>query len=205
MSDVCGPHHSTLTCMRRGRGPRGPLQVVGHAQGGGHSLPRGEAGARLQVRPQPTPQDSRFRPLICSHMSSLLLQCKVRWCFACFMHSSCITVMQSLPCKAYQCLPGARTSLMYHHGCAHSHYGCIRGCRDTTKEFMGAMPSVYDRILSCFALGLGYPEDFFREVRSLLSHGPFLWVPCDLHDTLPCAGALHGVCTEVLRCTCSTK
>ena len=60
------------------------------------------------------------------------------------------------------------------------------------------MPSVYDRILSCFALGLGYPEDFFREVCSLLSHGPFLLVPCDLHDILPCAGALHVVCTEVL-------
>ena len=27
------------------------------------------------------------------------------------------------------------------------------------------MPSVYDRILSCFALGLGYTEDFFKEVR----------------------------------------
>jgi isopenicillin N synthase-like dioxygenase len=40
----------------------------------------------------------------------------------------------------------------------------MRGCRDTTKEFMEAMPSVYDRILSCFALGLGYPEKFFREV-----------------------------------------
>ena len=30
---------------------------------------------------------------------------------------------------------------------------------------MGAMPNVYDRILSCFALGLGYPEGFFKEVR----------------------------------------
>jgi isopenicillin N synthase-like dioxygenase len=37
--------------------------------------------------------------------------------------------------------------------------------RDTTKEFMAAMPSVYERILSCFALGLGYPEDFFKQVR----------------------------------------
>ena len=32
---------------------------------------------------------------------------------------------------------------------------------------MGAMPNVYDRILSCFALGLGYPENFFKEVHSL--------------------------------------
>ena len=42
---------------------------------------------------------------------------------------------------------------------------CWRGCRQTTKDFMGAMPNVYDRILSCFALGLGYPEGFFKEVR----------------------------------------
>ena len=67
------------------------------------------------------------------------------------------------------------------------------------------MPSVYDRILSCFARGLGYPEDFFCEVCSFISHGPFIWVPCDLHDTLLCAGALHVVCTKLLRCTCSTK
>ena len=39
-----------------------------------------------------------------------------------------------------------------------------RGCRQTTKDFMGAMPNVYERILSCFALGLGYPEEFFKEV-----------------------------------------
>lgn len=37
-------------------------------------------------------------------------------------------------------------------------------CRDTKKKFMAAMPSVYDRILACFALGLGYPEDFFKRV-----------------------------------------
>ena len=30
---------------------------------------------------------------------------------------------------------------------------------------MAAMPPVYERILSCFALGLGYPEGFFKEVR----------------------------------------
>ncbi len=61
------------------------------------------------------------------------------------------------------------------------------GCRDTTKEFMGAMPSVYDRILSCFALGLGYPENFFREVCYLYPHCPFIWAPCALDDILPCA------------------
>ena len=26
------------------------------------------------------------------------------------------------------------------------------------------MPQVYDRVLSCFAKGLGYPEDFFVAV-----------------------------------------
>ncbi len=34
---------------------------------------------------------------------------------------------------------------------------------------MAAMPLVYNRILSCFALGLGYPEDFFKEVHFLFS------------------------------------
>ena len=31
---------------------------------------------------------------------------------------------------------------------------------------MSFMPAVYDKILSCFALGLGHPEDYFREVRA---------------------------------------
>ncbi len=44
-------------------------------------------------------------------------------------------------------------------------------CRDTTKEFMASMPQVYDRVLSCFAKGLGYPEDFFVAV-CLPSHLP---------------------------------
>ena len=36
--------------------------------------------------------------------------------------------------------------------------------RDTTLEFMHALPPVVDRVMSCFALGLGFPEDFFKEV-----------------------------------------
>ena len=39
------------------------------------------------------------------------------------------------------------------------------GGRETTKEFMAAMPAVYDKVLACCALGLGLPEDFFVEVR----------------------------------------
>ena len=32
-------------------------------------------------------------------------------------------------------------------------------------EFMKALPPVVDRILSLFALGIGFPEDFFKKVR----------------------------------------
>ncbi|CAK0783804.1 hypothetical protein CVIRNUC_007004 [Coccomyxa viridis] len=43
----------------------------------------------------------------------------------------------------------------------------VPGFKQTTKDFMGAMPNVYDRILSCFALGLGYPEGFFKEASDV--------------------------------------
>lgn len=42
-------------------------------------------------------------------------------------------------------------------------------CRETTIEFMEALPPVVDKIMSIFALGLGFPEDFFKKVTS-----PFL-------------------------------
>ena len=32
-------------------------------------------------------------------------------------------------------------------------------------EFMQALPPVVDRILSLFALGIGFPKDFFKKVR----------------------------------------
>lgn len=38
-------------------------------------------------------------------------------------------------------------------------------CRETTLEFMNALPPVVDRILSCFAVGIGFPEDYFKEVN----------------------------------------
>ena len=37
--------------------------------------------------------------------------------------------------------------------------------RDTTMEFMKALPPVVDRILSLFARGIGFPETFFKDVR----------------------------------------
>ena len=40
--------------------------------------------------------------------------------------------------------------------------GCAPN-RDTTLEFMNALPPVVDRVLSCFAIGLGYPEDKFKQ------------------------------------------
>ena len=36
--------------------------------------------------------------------------------------------------------------------------------RETTKEFINACPAVVDRIMSAFAIGLGWPEDYFKEV-----------------------------------------
>ena len=30
---------------------------------------------------------------------------------------------------------------------------------------MNALPPVVDRILSCFAVGIGFPEDYFKEVN----------------------------------------
>ena len=32
-------------------------------------------------------------------------------------------------------------------------------------EFMEALPPVVDRLMSLFALGIGFPEDFFKSVR----------------------------------------
>ena len=40
-------------------------------------------------------------------------------------------------------------------------------CRETTMEFMKTLPPVVDRILSLFALGIGFPEDFFKKVKTL--------------------------------------
>ena len=41
--------------------------------------------------------------------------------------------------------------------------GALR--RKTTMEFMEALPPVVDRIMSLFALAIGFPEDFFKTVR----------------------------------------
>ncbi len=41
--------------------------------------------------------------------------------------------------------------------------------RDTTIEFMEALPPVVDRLMSLFALGIGFREDYFKDVR------PFRW------------------------------
>ena len=56
------------------------------------------------------------------------------------------------------------------------------------------MPQVYDRVLSCFAKGLGYPEDFFVAVRSYFS---LLQCEC----TRPCPlSALLGVTAVTVPC-----
>ena len=80
-------------------------------------------------------------------------------------------------------------------------FGCYKSAdvtmpcgRDTTKEFMAAMPQVYERVLSCFAQGLGYPEDFFVAVRPL-----FTLPSCVC--TQPCPrSALLGSTTVTGRC-----
>ena len=38
-------------------------------------------------------------------------------------------------------------------------------CRKVTLEFMEVLPPVVDRLMSLFALGIGFPEDFFKTVR----------------------------------------
>ena len=42
---------------------------------------------------------------------------------------------------------------------------------------MHALPPVVDRVMSCFALGLGFPEDFFKEVRSRILRPPLGKLP----------------------------
>ena len=49
--------------------------------------------------------------------------------------------------------------------------------RATTNEYMSYMPAVYDKILACFALGLGRPEDYFKEVRAA-AHCPVPSAQC---------------------------
>ena len=41
--------------------------------------------------------------------------------------------------------------------------------RETTREFLEACPPVVDRIMSCFALGLGWGEDYFKEVHASMT------------------------------------
>ncbi len=48
------------------------------------------------------------------------------------------------------------------------------------------MPAIYDKILSCFAVGLGHKEDFFREVcaSSFCPHMPSATVAIMLAKSL---------------------
>ena len=41
--------------------------------------------------------------------------------------------------------------------------------RDTSVELMQALQQLVDRLMSLFAVGLGFPEDFFAEVQNPLS------------------------------------
>lgn len=56
---------------------------------------------------------------------------------------------------------------------------CVR--REVTREFLAACPPVVDRIMSAFALGLGLPEDYFKEVGLCISCSNLL----DLHVSFP--------------------
>ncbi len=71
------------------------------------------------------------------------------------------------------------------------------------------MPQVYDRVLSCFAKGLGYPEDFFVAVRPLSFHlhvtrssaaGPL----CALLDSTALVIHVHGHASTCLHATHSS-
>ena len=83
--------------------------MVGHAQGGGHSLPRGEAGARLQVRPKPTPRFSlqALQSVATRHHR----YCNAKSAGACMFpelilhHCHTITALQSLSMPAWRSHP----------------------------------------------------------------------------------------------------
>lgn len=58
---------------------------------------------------------------------------------------------------------------------------------------MYAMPAVYNKILSSFALGLGYPEDFFFAV---------MWPTPTLllHDILCAVSCVHTLSASAQSC-----
>ena len=174
----------TLYGICRGSGARGPLQVVGHPQGGRHCLPRGEAGSWLQVSPSPSAPHALHicvshsldmhgygedRAWVLTHAAA---SSKSAWSYDTMsMPRPCADLCAHLPLAVAPkscALLGRQLQRQSESMCILQELlrnsGCWRGCRQTTKDFMGVMPSVYDRILSCFALGLGYPEDFFKEV-----------------------------------------
>ena len=41
---------------------------------------------------------------------------------------------------------------------------CMPADRENTKALMAAFPPVFDKILACLSLGLGFPEDHFKKV-----------------------------------------
>lgn len=47
------------------------------------------------------------------------------------------------------------------------------GFSTTAKQFMAACQSLSMKLLSCFAVGLGFPDNFFEQVLSSLPHPSF--------------------------------
>jgi hypothetical protein len=62
--------------------------------------------------------------------------------------------------------------------------------RETTEAFIAAMVPVFNKILECYALGLGFPEDFFREVRG--AHVPSHHAHAQHDSTFLLAGAAQA-------------
>ncbi len=74
------------------------------------------------------------------------------------------------------------------------HASCAR--REVTREFLAACPPVVDRIMSAFALGLGLPEDYFKEVG-----GGFSLNMSELSHKCLRTPELSGLLNSGLMCT----
>ena len=68
--------------------------------------------------------------------------------------------------------------------------------RESTLGFMNALPPVVDKVMSCFAIGLGFPEDFFKEVcfHTSFSSNPKYSASCKVVSCSIACCVLHHAC-----------
>ena len=72
--------------------------------------------------------------------------------------------MASTPCCKYDAEPVLSGGIIGNMKIA-KQKGLFIMRREFTIKFMETLHPVAERIMSCFAVGLGFPEDFFTEVR----------------------------------------